>query len=98
MSKTMNARVIQKHDTEANWKLAVNFIPKMGEIIIYDVDSTHLIPRFKIGDGTTLVSDLPFCTEDLINQLNQIQTDINLVNTNLINKCQVEILTWEDDD
>ena len=68
MSKTMNARVIQKHDTEANWKLAVNFIPKIGEIIVYDVDSTHLIPRFKIGDGKTLVSNLPFCTGVLLEE------------------------------
>ena len=28
--KNINARVILKHDTEANWNSATNFIPKKG--------------------------------------------------------------------
>lgn len=66
MSKTLNTRVIQKHDTEANWNLAVNFIPKNGEIIIYDKDNNNFRPRIKIGDGINLVSNLPFTTETFI--------------------------------
>lgn len=31
-----------------------------GELIIYDPDNTHASPRFKVGDGTTKVNDLPF--------------------------------------
>lgn len=58
--KNVNARVVFKHDTEANWKLAINFIPKAGELIIYDKDSSHSYDRFKIGDGITKVNDLPF--------------------------------------
>lgn len=58
--KTFNARIVHKHDVEANWIKAVNFVPKQGEIIVYDIDSTHTYERFKIGDGKTLVSDLPF--------------------------------------
>ena len=64
-NKTVKTRIVNKHDTEANWQKAVNFIPKKGEIIIYDKDSTHDCPRFKVGDGTTLVSNLPFTTDTL---------------------------------
>ena len=55
-----NVRIVHKHDTEENWLKATNFIPKQGELIIYDVDDTHDYERMKIGDGETLVSDLPF--------------------------------------
>ena len=58
--QNIKVRHIQKHDTEENWNKAVNFIPKQGEIIIYDVDSNYSYERMKIGDGTTLVSSLPF--------------------------------------
>lgn len=53
--KTINARLQQKHDIEAHWKLATNFIPKAGEIIVYDD-----LNKIKIGDGTTYVDKLPF--------------------------------------
>ena len=53
-------RIKLKHDTEANWLKATTFVPLKGELIIYDVDSTHSVPRFKVGDGTTLINNLPF--------------------------------------
>lgn len=53
-------RIIHKHDTEINWKKAINFIPKKGEIIIYDADDKVNYQRLKIGDGITVISDLPF--------------------------------------
>lgn len=58
--KTAKLRIKQKHDTEANWKKATNFKPEAGELIVYDADSTHSTPRFKVGDGTKLVNALPF--------------------------------------
>lgn len=58
--KTAKLRIKQKHDTEANWKKATNFRPEAGELIVYDADSTHSAPRFKVGDGTKLVNVLPF--------------------------------------
>ena len=48
--KNLNARIIHKHDTEANWQKATSFIPKQGELIVYDIDSTYSYERFKIGD------------------------------------------------
>lgn len=56
----LNARVQLKHDTEANWNKAAGIIPLNGELIVYDVDSTHSYPRFKVGNGTTAVGSLPF--------------------------------------
>lgn len=71
--KTLKARQVQKHDTEANWNTAGTngFIPKKGEIIIYDKDSTHTTIRIKIGDGSSNVTSLPFlldgyATEDQV--------------------------------
>lgn len=59
--KTLNnIRIVHKHDIEANWLKAENFIPKQGELIIYDIDEFCSFERFKIGDGITNVNDLPF--------------------------------------
>ena len=64
-NKTVKTRIVNKHDIETNWAKAVNFIPKQGEIIVYDEDDNHSCPRFKVGDGKTVVSSLPFTTDVL---------------------------------
>jgi len=56
----INSRIINKHDTEANWLTAADFVPKIGEIVIYDADTTTPYARLKIGDGTTPINNLPF--------------------------------------
>lgn len=66
--KNISSRIIHKHDIEANWSKAVNFIPKQGELIVYDIDSTHDYERIKIGDGATVVSSLPFINEIITNE------------------------------
>lgn len=63
--KNMKARIVHKHDTEANWLKATNFTPMKGEIIVYDKDSNYNYERIKIGDGSTLVSALPFVNDAL---------------------------------
>lgn len=35
-------------------------MPRAGELIIYDADASHDSPRFKVGDGVTTVTNLPF--------------------------------------
>ena len=62
-----NIRIINKHDTEANWLKATGFIPKQGELIVYDVDINYNYERFKIGDGVKNVNDLPFLIESITN-------------------------------
>lgn len=58
--KHLKTRIVNKHDVEANWAKAVNFVPLKGELIVYDADDTHTEPRFKLGDGETKVAALPF--------------------------------------
>lgn len=58
--KIFQTRIQLKHDTETNWDKATNFKPKDGEVVIYDVDDTHTLPRLKIGDNVTTVKNLPF--------------------------------------
>ena len=60
----INTRIKNKHDTEAHWNSATNFVPLAGEIIVYDADSSYSYPRFKVGDGTTTVVALPFTDEN----------------------------------
>lgn len=58
--KIISSRIQQKHDIEANWEKAINFIPKVGEIIVYDPDDSHVYSRIKIGDGVTSINNLKF--------------------------------------
>lgn len=67
IEKNMNARIQHKHDIEANWIKAVNFIPKIGEIIIYDIDENYNYSRFKIGDGVRTINNLEFSQTDYSN-------------------------------
>lgn len=63
------SRIIHKHDIEENWIKAVNFIPKQGEIIIYDKDDNYGYERMKIGDGVSKVNDLPFNLDQISDTL-----------------------------
>lgn len=58
-NKTYQGRIVQKHDSSANWTKATNFIPLKGEIIVYDD-----LNKIKIGDGTTKVNDLDFINDN----------------------------------
>lgn len=77
--KVFQSRIQLKHDTEENWLKAVNFVPKEGEILIYDADNNNSV-RIKIGDGIKKVNELPFLSED-------IKADIS-------SKSSVEIVRW----
>lgn len=79
--KRLNARLIQKHDVEANWITASNngFVPLNGEIIFYDKDENYDYVRMKIGDGTTLVNELPFIDESIIIDSTKVTHGDNLL-------------------
>ena len=81
--KNFNARIVHKHDTEANWNKATSFIPKQGELIVYLPDSIYTYSRIKIGDGATTVVNLPFINEAITN------SEIDEI-------CQTTILAAED--
>lgn len=65
--KNIKSRIVHKHDLESNWLLATNFVPKQGELIVYDIDDNYDYERFKIGDGVTVVSSLPFADDNKAN-------------------------------
>ena len=58
----------QKHDSPTNWRETKSFVPKAGEIIVYDKDSFSRDQRLKIGDGETLVNDLNMLTGEVYTQ------------------------------
>lgn len=62
---TIKTRIQMKNDTAENWDKATGFIPKAGEIIIYNVDADHTEPRLKVGDGATAVTVLPFTEPEI---------------------------------
>ena len=66
--KSLKARLVNKHDTEANWLKATNFIPLQGEIVVYDIDNNYNYERIKIGDGSNLINDLPFINNIITNE------------------------------
>jgi hypothetical protein len=86
--KQINTRIQNKHDFEVNWLRATNFVPKDGEIIIYNkeldndlnllcslpIGRTKPFPydRIKIGDGITNVINLPFAAG---NQADWLEND-----------------------
>lgn len=61
----INTRIQLKNDTETNWELTPNFVPKLGEAIIYNTDTNNTKPRIKIGDGSTTIANLPFITAEI---------------------------------
>lgn len=67
VSNTIKTRIQLKNDTEANWNRAVNFIPREGEVVIYSADDTHPFSRLKVGDGNTVVGNLPFIDAETLN-------------------------------
>ena len=93
--KTIRTRIIHKHDTEENWNKAINFIPKQGEIIVYDVDATHAYERFKIGDGVTNVNSLPFSYSHIDNYyyFDDIESMVTAINNNTFSEDNKEQLS-----
>lgn len=66
MEKNMKTRIQHKHDSAENWSKAINFIPLVGELIVYDADEIYSYPRFKVGDGETTVVNLAFVNEQIL--------------------------------
>lgn len=69
MSQTIKSRILLKTGTTSEWKLATTFKPLKGEVCIY-TDYISLgdsyIPGIKIGDGNTLIDELPFINDNYI--------------------------------
>ena len=66
---TLNTRVQWKRDTSANWTTN-NPVLLDGEIIIVDTNAGET--RFKVGNGTSTYTQLPFQDEYVLNQIPNI--------------------------
>lgn len=77
--KQIKARFQQKHDIEANWNKALNFIPKIGEIIVYDIDDNYNYSRIKIGDGINNANVLPFAHSASMVVQNNVPIDTSVI-------------------
>lgn len=62
--KTLNTRIVLKHDSDTNWATTgtagegANFVPKSGEVIVYEYSDGSR--KFKIGNGKSTAAALPF--------------------------------------
>ena len=64
----MNARISQLHATEAEWSKFNQWIPKAGELVVYDPDEVCSYTRLKIGDGVHTLNRLSFIVDAVISQ------------------------------
>lgn len=69
MSTTLNTRVKWKRDTSANWTTN-NPVLLDGEIIIVDTNAGET--RFKVGNGTSTYTQLPFQDEYIQNAITDV--------------------------
>lgn len=66
MTPNMKARIGQLCKTEAEWNLLPKVVPFKGELVLYAPDRNHPYVRMKVGDGKTLLKELPFTINDVI--------------------------------
>lgn len=69
-------RIINTHDKEEEWVKLVDFVPRAGEQIIYDVDSNYSYERVKIGDGVTKLNELPFVFTAAFNSIFNVVNNV----------------------
>ena len=77
-SKEFSVRIQMKRDTSANWTLK-NPVLLNGEIIIVDTDAGDV--RYKVGDGTSTYTQLPFTDEDMLSLVNGKQNKLTFDST-----------------
>ena len=97
VEKIVKSRIVHKHDSEANWNNVPTFIPKNGEFIVYDKDSTHDYARLKMGDGITTIKNLPFISvseAELTTILNNLQNQISRSNVQISETQPTFACTW----
>lgn len=80
----LSARTIHLHDIEANWSKYPEFVPKRGEVIVYDKDGNYPYQRTKIGDGETSIIDLPFSVEVALEHYLAFSNDVGYIDAGKI--------------
>lgn len=85
--KTINARLPLSRDTSANW---TKYDPVLldGEVIIVDTNAGET--RFKVGNGTSTYTQLPFQDEDIKNSITDVNDSLTSHEQNYNNPHQVD--------
>lgn len=80
-----NVKAVPFHATDEEWAVEplASYIPKDGEIVIYDGINGE--KKIKIGDGTSVVGVLSFAVDNNL-ELEGIPADAKVVGTALSNK------------
>lgn len=87
MSTTLNTRVQSKRDTSANWTQN-NPVLLDGEVIVVDTNSGDV--RFKVGNGTSTYTQLPFQDEYIQNSITDVNNNLTSHEQNYNNPHQVD--------
>ena len=94
IEKDIYGRLVQKNDIEANWNKATGFIPKKGELIIYNIDENFDYERIKVGDGITPVTNLPFyLASELDTIMNKLEALDNMLDVDIDNNLNALVFT-----
>ena len=80
----IKTRIVHPHDTEERWNKLTSFVPMQGELIIYDIDENYNYQRFKLGDGKTTISNLPFITDKILESIVEDRNDISYIDSGRI--------------
>lgn len=88
--KIFNTRVQIKRDTSSNWTVN-NPVLLAGELVIVDTNSGDV--RFKVGNGTSHYTELPFQDESILNKFPDVSDFVTATNTeNFNNTASVKTL------
>jgi hypothetical protein len=90
-------RLVAKHYTGQVWRdNYADYVPDVGEIIVYDSDPPFNCPRFKIGDGIFPVAELPFITNR--NNVSFVSEDSYILTKRGARKYSLAAEGWYDGD
>lgn len=89
---SLNVRVINTHDTQSNWEKCTTFVPRAGEIIVYDIDENYNYERFKIGDGKQTIVQLPFVVESTLISMFNINNNVVLLDGGRISQYEPAVM------
>ena len=82
--KEYKLKSVPFHGTAAEWEVS-DYIPKLGEIIIYDAETANESAKIKIGDGVSFARNLPF--ENEANKSVDIKDVTQIVDTYVVLDC-----------
>ena len=82
-NKELNSRIRWKKDTSSNWT-SNNPVLLDGEIAIVVTNANET--RFKVGDGTSTYTELPFDDEPIYNAMTKMEDALNTKADNSLSK------------